>query len=324
MLQKIIIGMLLAAALSGAGAHVVLENKSGVAGTAYKAVLQVGHGCQGSPTTGMAVQLPTGFQGAKPIPKAGWTLATQSAALDQPDESHGKRITQDVTQVSWTANGKENALADAHFDEFVVRGKLPANAGPIWFKAVQTCESGTNRWVEVPASGTSTAGLAFPAALLQVVPADDAPRAAASANLAPPVAKSEALVQVQDAWARASVPGQTSTGAFMKITATKALRLVGVSSPVAKLAQLHSMHMQGDVMRMHAVPQIDLPAGQAVELKSGGYHVMLLDLKRALPQGSTIALTLTLKDAQGRTSKQTLQVPVALKPAATAAEGHAH
>lgn len=153
-------------------AHVSLEQGSAPAGGAYKAVLRVGHGCEGAPTTGMKVLLPAGFQGAKPMPKAGWTLATKTETLATPYTSHGKQITQDVSEISWTASTPASYLPDAHYDEFVLRGQLPDQVGPLWFKVVQTCVKGSNDWIDVPAAGTSTKGLKAPAALLQVKPAD--------------------------------------------------------------------------------------------------------------------------------------------------------
>ncbi len=116
-----------------------------------RAVFQVGHGCNGSSTTAIAVQIPPGFQAAKPYAKAGWALAIEPNKL-----------------ITWTALSNEAALQNAHFDEFVLRGKLPEAAGPLWFKVLQSCESGSNSWVEVPATGTSTQGLKSPAALLEV------------------------------------------------------------------------------------------------------------------------------------------------------------
>ena len=280
--------------------HIVLEEKSAPAGSTYKAVVQVGHGCQGSATTGLSVQIPAGFQGAKPYPKAGWTLSTKQGKLAKPYDSHGKLVTEDVTVVSWTAAAKEAALQDAHFDEFMLRGKLPETAGPLWFKVLQTCESGSMDWSEVPASGTSAKGLKSPAALLEVT--GPAPVAELSAPGQP--------VQVQDAWVRATVPGQKSSGAFMKVTAKTATRLVGVSSPLAGVAEVHEMKMEGDVMTMRRVSSLDLPAGKTVELKSGAYHVMLMDLKQALTPGSTVPLTLLFKDAKGVESRVELKVPV--------------
>lgn len=118
-------------------------------------------------------------------------------------------------------------------------------------------------------------------------------------------------VDVKDAWARATVPGQKATGAFMKLTAKDGAKLVAVSSPAAGVAEVHEMKMDGDVMKMRAVQGgLDLPAGKAVELKPGGYHVMLMDLKAPLAKDSTVALTLVFKDAKGVESKQELSVPV--------------
>jgi len=118
-------------------------------------------------------------------------------------------------------------------------------------------------------------------------------------------------VDVKDAWARATVPGQKATGAFMKLTAKDGAKLVAVTSPAAGVAEVHEMKMDGDVMKMRAVPGgLDLPAGKAVELKPGGYHVMLMDLKAPLPKDSTVTMTLVFKDAKGVESKQELSVPV--------------
>jgi uncharacterized protein YcnI len=155
-------------------AHIVLENKNAPVGSSYKAVFLVGHGCQGSATTGVAVQIPSGFLGAKPYPKPGWTVSTQLGKLAQPYDSHGRQVTEDVTLVSWKAANREAALPDAFFDEFVLRGRTPEAAGPLWFKVLQTCENGSNDWREIPASGTATRGLKTPAVLLQVVPAASA------------------------------------------------------------------------------------------------------------------------------------------------------
>ncbi|MEY3782772.1 MAG: hypothetical protein RIS97_950, partial [Pseudomonadota bacterium] len=91
-------------------------------------------------------------------------------------------------------------------------------------------------------------------------------------------------VAVKDAWVRATVPGQKGTGAFMSLTAKSDLRLVGASSAVAGIAEVHEMSMNGDVMQMRAVAGVDLPAGKTVALRAGGFHVMLLDLKTALPK----------------------------------------
>jgi copper(I)-binding protein len=136
-----------------------------------------------------------------------------------------------------------------------------------------------------------------------------------------------ANVEVKDAWVRSTVPGQKGTGAFMKITAKDGAKLVGVSSPVAGVGEVHEMKMEGDVMKMRALPSLDLPAGKAVELKPGGYHVMLMDLKQALVKDSKVAMTLVFKDANGAESKMELSLPVSnvapSAPASPAAPGKA-
>jgi len=98
----------------------------------------------------------------------------------------------------------------------------------------------------------------------------------------------------------------------MNITAKKGTRLVGVSSPAAGVAEVHEMKMEGDIMRMRALPGLDLAAGQTVSLKPGGYHLMLMDLKAPLANGSTVAVTLRFKDGKGIESKLDLVLPVAL------------
>jgi len=127
-------------------------------------------------------------------------------------------------------------------------------------------------------------------------------------------------VDVKNAWVRTSVQGQSATGAFMTLTAREDTRLIGITSPVAGVAELHEMKLDNGVMKMRAVADgLALPAGKAVELKPGGYHVMLMDLKAALPKDSTVPVTLLFKDAKGVQSRVELKLPVA-----TGAMAHKH
>lgn len=124
-------------------------------------------------------------------------------------------------------------------------------------------------------------------------------------------------VTIKDAWVRASVQGQNSTGAFMSISATQTTRLVSVASPVAGVAEVHEMKVDGGVMKMRAVEGgLEIAAGKTVELKSGGYHVMLMDLKAALPKSSSVPLTLVFKDSKGVESRLELTLPVAVSASA--------
>ena len=120
------------------------------------------------------------------------------------------------------------------------------------------------------------------------------------------------VIEVDNAWVRATVKGQLATGAFMTLTAKEAGRLVGVSSPVAGVSQVHAMTMDAGVMKMGELKGgLELPAGKPVALKSGGYHLMLMDLKETLVTGTNVPLTLVFKNAKGVESKVELTVPVA-------------
>jgi copper(I)-binding protein len=122
-------------------------------------------------------------------------------------------------------------------------------------------------------------------------------------------------MDVQGAWARATVPGQRASGAFMKITSSTGATLTSVSSPVASVVEVHEMKMDGDVMKMRALDGgLTLPAGKTVELKPGGYHIMLMDLKGPLIKDTTIPLILVFKDAKGIETRTEIKVPVAGMP----------
>lgn len=118
-----------------------------------------------------------------------------------------------------------------------------------------------------------------------------------------------AQVEVKDAWVRATVNQQKSTGAFMRLTAAQKTRVVQVTSPVAGVAEIHEMSMDGNMMRMRAVDALDLPAGQTVELKPGGFHVMLLDLKQTIKEGDVVPLTLVLEASDGKRTSMELKMP---------------
>lgn len=151
---------LLLGAAGAAQAHITLEQPSAEAGTYYKAVLRVGHGCDGSPTQAITVTLPPGVEHAHPMPKPGWALQTPAGAAPGAP-----------TQIMW----RGGSLDDAHYDEFVLRVKLPAHPGPLWLRVLQQCAQGANDWAEVPADGTDTRALKRPAVLLHVRPAAPPP-----------------------------------------------------------------------------------------------------------------------------------------------------
>ena len=131
-------------------------------------------------------------------------------------------------------------------------------------------------------------------------------------------------VSVQSAWARATVQGQKATGAFMTLTAKTDTKLVGVSTSVAGVAEVHEMKMDNNVMQMRALPDgLALPAGKSVALQPGGFHVMLMDLKLPLQKDTTIPLTLRFKDTKGMESSLDIKLPVS-QTAPAGGKSHQH
>lgn len=140
--------------------------------------------------------------------------------------------------------------------------------------------------------------------------------------LAAAASAADAQLEVKDAWVRGTVRGQTATGAFMRLNSPTGAALVGIESPASGAAEIHEMRMEGDLMRMRAVPQVDLPAGRTVELQAGGYHIMLLDLKRALKKGDVVPIKLKLRGKDGTVREVEIQAEVRDLTAATGSMKH--
>jgi len=153
-----------------AQAHTVLEYPVATAGQSYKATFQVGHGCGVSPTRQIVVDIPAGVQGAKPMPKAGWRLEITRNKLVQPYISHGRNVTEDVTRISWTAKTAEDMLPNGQYDEFVLVGTLPDQAGMMYWPVQQWCEQGRMDWTDIPQPGQKLSDLKSPAAALELMP----------------------------------------------------------------------------------------------------------------------------------------------------------
>ena len=135
-----------------------------------------------------------------------------------------------------------------------------------------------------------------------------------------------AQVTVKEPWVRGTVPQQKATGVFMQITSVQDARLVEAKSPVAGVVEIHEMAIEKDVMKMRALPNgLDLPAGKSVELKPGGYHVMLMDLKQQMKEGDSVPMTLVIEGKDKKRTTIEVKAPVkALATAAKAEAGHKH
>lgn len=161
-------GAMLLAACGAASAHITLEVTEAPVSSTYKAVLRVPHGCDGSATIAIRVQIPEGVIAVKPMPKPGWELTTKIESYTSPVKYFEDTLTEGVKEIAWTG-GK---LPDAWYDEFVFRGRLPAEGAgtTIYFPVVQECEQGTDRWIEIPAEGKSADDYEEPAPGLTLTP----------------------------------------------------------------------------------------------------------------------------------------------------------
>jgi uncharacterized protein YcnI len=155
--------------ISPAGAHVTLENRQATPASYYKAVFAVPHGCAGSPTVKIRVQIPDGVIAVKPMPKAGWSVETVKGKYSTSYELHGATITEGVKEVTWSG-GK---LADDNYDEFVLATFLTGSLKPnttLYFPVVQECEQGASRWIDIPQEGKPAHDTKSPAPGVKLTP----------------------------------------------------------------------------------------------------------------------------------------------------------
>jgi len=141
-------------AASSAGAHVTLENRQATVGTYYKAVFAVPHGCAGSATVKVRVQIPEGVIAVKPMPKPGWSVEAIKGKYTADYDYHGTKLSEGVKEVVWSG-GK---LPDDNYDEFVVSTFLTGGLKPnstLYFPVVQECEQGVSRWIDIPDEGNA-------------------------------------------------------------------------------------------------------------------------------------------------------------------------
>jgi len=132
-------------------------------------------------------------------------------------------------------------------------------------------------------------------------------------------------VEIRNPWVRGTVSGQQATGAFMEITSQSGATLVGATSPAAEVTEIHEMKMDGGVMKMRAIPRLELPAGKPVELGPGGYHVMLIKLKQPLKKGDSVPLTLRVEGRDKKVESIELKAEVRDLTATTSPAGeHKH
>lgn len=167
-MRTLILAAALAAAVPAvAFAHSVMSPDKAAPGAYYAGDLRISHGCAGSPTLAVRVEIPPAVVSAKPQPKPGWTLAIEREPLAQPIKGEGgQMVTQRVKAVTWTGR-----LPDDQFENFGLMLKLPSASGALYLPTVQTCERGENRWTDIPAAGQAWHDVPHPAPVIAVGPA---------------------------------------------------------------------------------------------------------------------------------------------------------
>jgi uncharacterized protein YcnI len=161
---------LLAAGSSCALAHVSLETKETPIAASYKAVFRVPHGCKGAATVKLRVQIPPGVIAVKPMPKPGWSVETVKGKYDKAyPYYHDVTLSEGVKEVAWSG-GK---LPDEYYDEFVFQAFLTTDLKPettLYFPVVQECETGVERWIEIPEGSKTSADYEKPAPGVKLLP----------------------------------------------------------------------------------------------------------------------------------------------------------
>ena len=298
-----------------ANAHVTLDNREAKAGSYYKAVLKIPHGCEGSATLKVRAIIPEGAINVKPMPKAGWTLETARGeyAKSYP-VAHGAPVSEGVKEIVWT--GK---LLDENYDEFVFQAQLAAELkpGPLYFPVTQICEKGEIAWKEIPAAGQDAHALKAPAPALMIL--------AQAASMDSGKTFKAGTISVEAAWSRATPGGAQVAGGYMKITnnGRESDRLTGGNFPIAAKFEVHEMKMDGATMTMRPVPSLEIKPGETIEFKPGGYHVMFMGLKQGLKEGDTVKGTLTFEKA-GKLDVEYRVGPIGGGSAPGGAGGHQH
>jgi periplasmic copper chaperone A len=315
-IMSLVVTSLAVAATGGqATAHATFETPQATANSAYKGILRVPHGCEGEATQSVRITIPEGVIGVKPMPKAGWTLKTTTAAYAASYDYFGKTVTSGVSVIEWSGG----MLEDGHFDEFVFQARVTGAFAPgtaMAFPTVQVCKTKSVAWVQVAAAGADAHALKFPAPTVLI-------QAQSGAPVPAPVTYKVGDLVITTPWATRPPTGARVAGGYLRVTnsGTTSDRLVGGKAAFAKRVEVHEMAMVSGVMRMRELDAgIEIKPGETVELKPGGYHLMFMDMTAPLVPGQPAKLTLQFATAGA------VDVDLAVMPPAAgkANSGHSH
>jgi len=256
---------------ANASAHIVLSQPVFEAGQNFAAFFKVEHGCGGSPTVGLRVEIPENVRVLETPQKPGWTL-------------NAERTKDRVTAVTWRGHLDAKAA-----DQFGLLVKLPPDAGAVYFPTVQQCEKGEERWRDIPASGQAWRDVARPAPMLRLTAAVTPPSYMAG------------NIMVEQVWSPATPGGAATGAAYMTIMnhGSTPDTLTGGSSPAAERFEIHQMSRANGVMSMRPVQGgIVVAPGATITLSpQANYHVMLSGLKTPLKEGAHVPAILNFAKA---------------------------
>ena len=278
----------LVACLTQAKAHATLENTQGQPGKSYKGVVRIGHGCEGTATTALKIQIPEGLINVKPSPKAGWTLALTKGPYARPYALYGETLVQGVKEIIWSG-GK---LPDDFYDEFVFSSVIAKEVDPqkpLYVPIIQECETGRHDWVQIPAPGEDAQALKAPAPVIRLAAVEAAAVAVRLGDLV-----------ITQPWARATPGGAQVGGGYFKVEnkGKVADRLVSGSTDISSGLEFHEMKTENGMMTMRALPAgLAIEPGQAIEFKPGSLHIMFTGLKQPLQQGGSFKAILVFEKA---------------------------
>lgn len=301
-----------------AWAHATLETPQAKIGKPYKAVIRIAHGCAGQATQTVRIAVPAELVNAKPMPKAGWRIATAKGPYSQPYDNHGRMMHEGVREIVWTGG----SLADEHYDEFVFIATIAPSAAAraVYVPVEQECEAGAERWVQSPSAENPGERLKSPAPRLELVANENQPAPRAQTVIG--------ALKIEAPWTRATPKGAQVGGGYLRVvnTGKEPDRLIGGTFPLAGRVEIHEMSMDGGMMKMrHLEKGLEIKPGETVELRPGGFHIMFMQLKQGIVVGAPVKGTLVFEKA-GRVEIEYSVAPIGARemPAAAGHSGHGH
>lgn len=318
-------------------AHATFANQPAKVGSYVAATLQVPHGCDGKATNEVQIKLPEGFISAKPMPKAGWDVEVITGDYQNSYDNHGKAVKTGPVEIrfkngdlpdnfydTFTVYGKIAAGDPATglafptvqlcgtdgkvaWDQIAAPGQDPHDLdGPAPVLQLVAAEGdahgghgahGAHAGHAAPAEQAAADGHGAHGAHGDHAGHGDHMAAADPGGFETVTAGD---LELTAGFTKAMLPGQPVGGGFITITnkGGEDDTLVSATSAQAGEVQLHEMAMEGDVMKMRQLTDgIAIPAGQTVELKPGGLHLMFFKVAEAFKEGATVNVTLTFEKA---------------------------